>query len=184
MRLIMRAVLILSAGLFASAASAQLTVGGGGATPSTPSTTPSTSAPSGLITQYNPDQIAQILTAAGFQSKSTVTSDNKTHFVSTQFWPNTTSGVLGIGCDSDGSNCVSYEIFTMLPNEQSIGDAWTDAWNNAFWFVKAVKSGDNLIFQMDVMLDPGVTPAYIGASAQVFKEIVGQAATFNPNKQQ
>jgi hypothetical protein len=183
MRLIMRAALILSAGLFASAASAQLTVGGG-ASPSTPSNTPSPSAPSGMITQFNPDQFAQIFTAAGFPAKSAVTSDNKTHFVSTQMWPNTTTVVVGASCDNDGSNCTAYQMLTMLQNEQSIGDAWTDAWNADFIYVKALKSGDSLVFEADVLLDPGVTAAYIQATAQLYKNIVSGAATFDPNKQQ
>jgi hypothetical protein len=178
------AVLILSAFALAPAASAQLVIPGGSApSPASspaPSSAPSAS-PNGVISQFDADTFAQLFTSAGFASKSAIMSDNKTHFVSTQFWPNTSSGVLPIACDNNGANCISYEIVTVLNNETAIGDPWTDAWNNNFWFVKAVKNGTDLIFEMDVMLSPGVTPAYIEQTAQVFKGIVDQAATFNPN---
>lgn len=181
MRLIVQAVLISCVVALAPAAEAQLVVPGGGGNSPAPSTAP---APSGTITLFNPDQFAQMFTAAGFASKTAVSSDGKTHFVSVTFWPNTASLVLPIACDSNGANCQAYEIATVLSNEQGIGDPWTDAWNSNFYFVKAVKNNTDLIFQMDVVLGPGVTPTYIETTAQVFKTIVDQAATFNPNAQQ
>jgi hypothetical protein len=180
MRLVLRAALILSAVAFASAATAQPTPGGAAPSTTPSTTTPSTAAPSGgLITQFNADQVAQLFTAAGFASKSGVEQDNKTPMVSTQFWPNITSGVIGNACDSNNA-CPAYTILAIFPNEQAINDTWTDGWNSKFLFIKAYKDGDNLIFEWDVMLAPGVTPDYVEATAQVFKAIVDQSTNFKP----
>jgi hypothetical protein len=180
MRLVLRAALILSAVAFASAAAAQPTPGG--AAPSTaPTTAPTTSAPAanGLVSQFNAPQIAQLFTAGGFTSTAGVEQDNKTPMVSVQFWPNITSGVIGNACDNNGS-CPAYTILAIFPNEQAINDTWTDGWNSKFLFIKAYKDGDNLIFEWDVMLAPGVTTDYIEATSQVFKAIVDQSTNFKP----
>jgi hypothetical protein len=174
MRLIARAALIVSAVALASAADAQLMPGGGGGGPAPGS------ASSDMITQFNADQFAQLVTAAGFASKSAVSQDNKTHFVLTQFWPNTGSGLFGL-CNTTGA-CPAYAIITELVNQQGIGDPWTDAWNSKFAFVKAVKNGTSLIFEMDVILGPGVTAAYVESTAKVYKSVVDQSTNFNPNQ--
>lgn len=170
MRLVMRAALILSAVALASAAAAQPAPGG--------SSAPS-SAPSGLITQFNASQFAQLFTAAGFSSQATVEQDNKTPMVATQFWPNVGSGVLGNACDNNGA-CPAYSILAIFSNEKSINDAWVTAWNSKMLFVKAYKDGDSLIFEWDVMLAPGATSAYVEATAQVFKAIVDESTNFKP----
>jgi len=178
MRLITRAALILTAVALASPAAAQLVPGGGG-TPPAPTTPGPTS---GLITQFNATQIAQLFTAAGFTSTAGTLSDNKTPVVNVQFWPNTTSGVLGTLCENNGA-CPAYSIVTILPNQTGIGDPWTDAWNNKFGFVKAVKNGNDLIFVMDVILGPGITADYVKTTATLYKAIVDQAQNFNPAQQ-
>jgi hypothetical protein len=170
MRLIIRLAMILFGAALVSAASAQPSPGGGPG---------ASTAPSGLITQFNADQFAQILTAAGFSSKSGVASDNKTPIVVAQFWPNTQSIIYGTYCDNNGV-CPAYQILIGFQNQQSIGDPWTDAWNSKFGFVKALKSGTDLLLVMDVMLAPGVTPDYVAASGGVFKTIVGNVSTFKP----
>ncbi len=176
MRLIMRAVLILSAVALAFPAAAQLVPGGGGTPPAAPSTPSPTS---GLITQFNAAQIAQLFTAAGFTSTAGTLSDNKTPVVNVQFWPNTISGVLGTLCENNGT-CPAYQILTLLPNQTGIGDPWTDGWNDKFGFVKAVKNGSDLIFIMDVVLGPGVSGDYVKTTASLYKAIVDQAQNFNP----
>lgn len=177
MRLVTRAALILSTVVLAFPAAAQLVPGGG-----TPPAASSPSQQNGLITQFNAAQFAQLFTAAGFTSKVATLSDNKTQVVNTQFWPNTTSGVVGTLCEDNGS-CPAYQIVTILPNQTGIGDPWTDAWNNKFGFVKAFKSGNDLIFVMDVILGPGVSAAYVQTTATVYKAIADQAQNFNPAQQ-
>ncbi len=178
MRFVTRAALILSAVALAFPAAAQLVPGGANPAPAPAPSSP----PSGLITNFNAAQFAQLFTAAGFTSKAGTMPDNKTPMVATQFWPNTASGVIGIICNDSGA-CPAYEIFTVLPNQKGIGDPWTDAWNNKYWFVKALKSGDDLLFLMDVILGPGVSSDYIETSAGAYKTIVDQAQTFNPAQQ-
>jgi hypothetical protein len=176
MRLITRAVLILSAVALAFPAAAQLVPGGGGTPPAAPS---SPSPASGLITQFNAAQFAPLVTSAGFQATAGTLSDNKTPVVNVQFWPNTTSGLLGTLCETNGA-CPAYSILTVLPNQTGIGDPWTDAWNDKFSFVKAVKNGSDLIFIMDVVLGPGVSGDYVKTTVSLYKAIVDQAQTFNP----
>jgi len=174
MRFTVPATLLLSAALFATAASAQPKPGGGG---NPPTTTPP--ADNGLIAQYNADQLAQLFTAAGFSSKVVVTKDNQ-RIVRTQFWPDTASGAEAAYCKKDGSTCNAYKLVAIISNEKNIADNWTNAWNSRYFFVRAYKDGDDLVFTWDVLLYPGVSADYVKTTATIFKSIVDDSTDFKP----
>jgi len=176
MRLIIRGALILVAVALGSAANAQLVIPGGSGAP--PSTVPT----AGTITQFNAAQFAQIFTAAGFPSTASLGgSDNKTPYVQINMWGTTTDTEIdGSACDSNGT-CSAYSISTYLPNQQGIGDPWTDAWNAQWLYVKAMKVGDTLVLKWNVFLGPGVTRDYVAATAAQYKAVVDNASTFNPS---
>jgi hypothetical protein len=71
--------------------------GGGGAAGS--------GGPSALIVKTQAEQIAQLFSEAGFQSKAI--ENDKIHMVQTKFWNDQIfSGVIPIGCEQDGSGWV------------------------------------------------------------------------------
>jgi hypothetical protein len=175
MRLTVSATLFLSVSLLAAAASAQPRPGGSG----TAKPAPATTADNALIAQYDADQLAKLFTAAGFSSKVVTTKDNQ-RIVQAQFWPNTPSGAEPAYCKNDGSTCNAYKLVAIINNETSIGDAWTDAWNAKYYFVRAYKDGNDLVFTWDVLLYPGVSADYIKTTATVFKSIVDDSTDFKP----
>ena len=176
MRLTLSATLLLTAAVFATAASAQPRPGGGGGGSSKPATA---TADNALISAYNADQLAQLFTAAGFTSKVVVTKDNQ-KIVQIQFWPNTPSGVESAYCKKDGSACNAYKLVAIISNETNINDAWTDAWNAKYYFVRSYKDGKDLVFTWDVLLYPGVSADYIKTTATIFKSIVDDSTDFKP----
>ena len=171
-----KAAIVFAAITISTVANAQPRPGGGGSTPA-PASAPTTT--SGLITVYDANQIAQLFTAAGFPSSVSVGSD-KVPYVQVQFWPNTVAGVAPGYCNKDGTNCNAYKLIAIISNETSIGDAWTDAWNGYYYFVRAYKDGTDLYFTWDILLAPGVTPDYIKTTASIFKSIVDDSTNFKP----
>jgi hypothetical protein len=181
-----RVLVFMVAILFAGAAAAQPRPGGGGA-PGNGAPGPAPSAPSGLIVQFNAQQIAQLFSAAGFASEvydNKVDDKTVTRMVRTQFWPNDTAtfgGALPIWCKTaDVSICNGASIFVNL-GKSTVDARWINAWNNQIYFVRAYTLDDgSLIFKYDLMLQPGVTPDYLKTAIAAFKAAVDMSTDFKP----
>ena len=179
MRFATRAILVVAAVILATAAGAQAPRPGGG--PRTGGGNEGGGgggAPGGLIAQFDPDQIAQAITAAGFPSK--VVLNNKVRMVQTGFWGDEIfSGAYGVYCNDKGA-CGGLKMFANT-GKSSVGADWINAWNNRYFFVRTYQTdkGD-LVFFWDVLLVGGVSPNNIAATATVFKSIVDQSTDFKP----
>jgi hypothetical protein len=181
MRFTTRAVLMVAALAFAAAATAQPRPGGGpGPKPPAGGGPNPGSAPGGLIVKLQAEQIAQLFNESGFQSK--VVDNNNIHMVQTLFWTDQVfSGAIPQACDKDGSGCHAFKIFANLGPETGVSQAWIDAWNNDWLYVRVYKAKDgSLIFSWDVALLTGVTPDYVRTSAKLFKSIVDDSSDFKP----
>lgn len=186
MRSFQRAMVLIVALIFAGAAAAQPRPGGGG-TPGAPAPGPAPAGPGGSIVQFNAEQIAQLFTAAGFNSE---VYDNKTgdkttiRMVRIQFWPNDSStfaGALPIWCKTDNpSICNGMSIFANL-GKSSVDANWVSSWNNRIYFVRAyLLDNGALIFSFDLLLQPGVSPDYIKTAVAAFKAAVDLSTDFKP----
>lgn len=183
-----RVMALIVALMFAGAAAAQPRPGGGG-TPGGGGAggAPSHSGAGGLIVQYNAEQIAQLLTAAGFNSEvyeNKINDKETLHMVRTQFWPNDTStfgGALPIWCKQDNPKiCNGVSIFVNL-GKSTVDSKWLNAWNGRIFFVHAYTLDDGtLIFSYEFMLQPGVTPEYLKDAAAAFKTAVDMSTDFKP----
>jgi hypothetical protein len=178
MRFLTRAILIVAAVTLAAAASAQGPRPGGGPKPGGGGG--GGGAPSGTITGFNPDQIAQLFNSAGF--KSQVGENNKAKMVQTLFWPDANdifSGAFGIYCNDKGQ-CGGMTTFANLGKVEAADAAWLNAWNSRYYFVRAyVTKEGNLIFDWDTLL-VNVSPDDIVLTAKLFKQIVDQSSDFKP----
>lgn len=169
-----RAIMLLAAFAFAVAADAQPrpgggSGGGGGGSPA-----------EGLIQKIQPEQLAQIISGAGFPSQVTDLGDQR--IVRTQFWPGEiVSGAWPFSCEKDGSGCHGYGLFANFGGNTGIGQDWIDSWNNYRLYVHARKdqNGD-LVFQWDVLLLGGLSTDSIAASAQLFKNWVDDSTDYKP----
>jgi len=176
MRLVMKAVLVAAALVMAVSANAQPRPGGGGG----PGPGPGPGgggAPSGLIIKLTVPQMAQLITAVGFQSK--VIENNKFEMVQTIFWSQDVfSGAIPEICEKDGSGCHAMKVFANL-GKTGVTQKWVDAWNNSWLYVRASFSNDgSLIFAWDVGFFSGVSPDYIASVVKTFKAIVDQSTDF------
>ena len=130
------------------------------------------------MTKLTVAQMAQLMTAAGFQSQ--VINNKKVEMVRTIFWnaDGIFSGAIPMGCEKDGSGCGSYKIFANL-GKSAVGEKWVSAWNSSWPFVRAyIASDGSLIFTWDVPLLTGATPAYVESAVQLFKLIVDKSTDF------
>jgi hypothetical protein len=180
MRLARTALLLTFAFALATAVGAQPRPGGGGGGPRPGPGGGGGGPPGGLIVQYDPDQIAKLLSDAGFPSQ-VIEMKDKSRQVQTQFWPDVFSGAIPIYCQNKNPGiCNGVAIFANL-GKSSVDSNWLNAWNASFFFVRAytLESGE-LIFKYDVLLAPGVTPDYIKLTAAIFKNAVDQSTDFKP----
>jgi hypothetical protein len=146
--------------------------GGGGPSPG------GGNAPSGLVVNVQPEQMAQILTQAGFQSKAV--DNGGTHMVRSLFWSEDIfSGLIPEVCDKDGP-CHAYKLFANLGKDSGVNQAWIDAWNSRWLYVHATLSDGSLIFAWDVAVLTGVTPEYVASTAKLFVAIVNESTDFKP----
>ncbi len=121
--------------------------------------------------------MAQIFSAAGFQSK--VINNNKLTMVQAVFWtPDIFGGAIPQSCEKDGG-CRAFKIFANL-GKSSVGQAWVDAWNSSWLYVRAYFSNGELIFSWDVGMFSGVTQEYLVTEIKTFKGIVDQSTDFKP----
>ncbi len=181
MRLTTKAILVMASLVIAVAAGAQPRPGGGkppGGGP--PGGGGGGGAPTGTIIKIQADQIAQLFNDAGFRSK--VIDNNNTHMVQTEFWSDQVfSGAIPQACEKDGSGCHGYKLFANLGTDSGVDQAWVDAWNSSWLYVRAVKLKNGaLIFYWDVALLTGITPDYVKGSAVLFKAIVDASSDFKP----
>ncbi len=172
MRVLVKVTVVFAAFLFAATANAQIGGGGGpgggggGGSP-------------GLIKQFNAKQIADLITAQGFQSqvKSATQVDIK-------FADGVPGYALGISClVKDPNTCMGVRLMVGFNNANDGADLeWTNAWNSQFFFVRSYidKEHQALWFVMDVYLDGGVSPDNIKQSATKFISAVAQASDFKP----
>ncbi len=177
MRFTTKAITIIAALVFAGTDNSTPRQGGGGGGGGGGGS-PGGGAPAGLITEFNPEQIAQAITAAGFPSK--VITNNKSVVVLTAFWGDDVfSGTYGIFCNDKG-HCGGAKMFANT-GKSSVDAAWVNAWNNKYFFVRATQSekGD-LIFYWDLLLAGGVAPENVAVAATVFKNIVDSSTDFKP----
>ena len=76
------------------------------------------------------------------------------------------SGAIPQACEKDGSGCHSFKLFANLGKDTGVDQAWINAWNNSYYYVRAFKLQDGqLIFEWNVALLTGVTPDYIKLAA-------------------
>jgi hypothetical protein len=184
MRFSTKAILVVASLALAATASAQPRPGGGGPKPPGGGGGGGGSggggAPAGaLINSAENEQLAQLFNAANFKS-AVVELKNGNHVVKIEFWPGVYSGAYPIFC-TEGKDCLGYQIFVNLGGDSGVDQAWLDAWNRSWPYVRAYKlqSGE-LIFQADVLVRGGVTPQYIQNTASVFKTIVDKSSDFKP----
>jgi hypothetical protein len=177
MRLAMKTILVVAAVVYAATAHAQPKPGGGGGHPPSGG---GGGAPAGMIVKLKAEQIAQLFNDAGFQSK--VVDNDGTHMVVTGFWSDQVfSGAIPQSCEKDGSGCHAFKLFANLGSDTGVSQAWIDAWNNNWLFVRAYKlENGSLIFAWDVALLTGVTPDYVKTTAKLFKTIVDESSDFKP----
>jgi hypothetical protein len=178
MRFAIKATLAVAAVVFAATAHAQPRPGGGGG--GHPPSGGGGGAPAGMIVKLKAEQIAQLFNDAGFQSK--VVDNDGTHMVVTSFWSDQVfSGAIPQSCEKDGSGCHAFKLFANLGADTGVSQAWVDAWNNNWLFVRAYKlENGSLIFAWDVALLTGVTPDYVKTTAKLFKTIVDESSDFKP----
>jgi putative sensory transduction regulator len=174
MRFFTRAILIVATIALATAANAigpggkggGGTAGGGGGN-------------SGLILGFNPDQIAQLISAAGFNAQ--VVMNGKTKMVKADFGfgDGNFSGAFGIDCNDKGQ-CAGMEMFVNSGKNEAATPEWINAFNNGYYFVKVIKDKDgNLIFEWDTLLI-NVSPDDIELMAKLFPQIVNASSDFKP----
>jgi Putative bacterial sensory transduction regulator len=179
MRSVVKAIVVAVALVMSASANAQPRPGGGpGPGPGPGGPGPGGGgAPTGLVTKLTVAQMAQLMTAAGFQSK--VIENNKTEMVQTIFWSQDVfSGAIPLACEKDGSGCHTYTIFANL-GKASVAEKWINAWNANWPFVRAYLGNDGtLIFSWDVPLLTGATPQYVESAVQLFKLIVDKSTDF------
>ncbi len=133
-------------------------------------------APGGAFSRIQPQDLAAILTAAGYRSE--VQSDNTGPYVAT-----TMSGysVLVFPYDCKAQGCSSIQFWTGFTADPSVNLEFVNAWNTQWRFAKANLDGEgNLVFTSDVFLDGGVTAENIKASAGLFDYLLGELNQFNP----
>jgi hypothetical protein len=133
----------------------------------------------GLIVKVQAEQLAQLMKEAGFPSKVV---DNNGKMVQSTFWSDQIfSGIIPQACEKDGSGCHSFKLFANFGKENGIDQAWIDAWNNTYFYVRTYKLKDGqLIFEWNVALLNGVTPDYIKLAAAFFKSTVDESTDFKP----
>ena len=114
---------------------------------------------------------------AGFASKLI---DNNGPVVLVAFWNDQIfSGAIPQACEKDGSGCHSFKLFANLGKDTGVDQAWINAWNNSYYYVRAFKLQDGqLIFEWNVALLTGVTPDYIKLAAIAFKSAVDEFDQF------
>ena len=133
-------------------------------------------APGGLIARIQPDELASLLTAAGYQAQ--VQSDNNGKYVAT-----TMSGysVLVFLYDCKPQGCSSIQYWTGFGAAASLTLAFVNAWNTQWRFAKAnLDDKGNLIFTSDVFLDGGVSADNIKGTASLFDYLLGELNKFSP----
>jgi hypothetical protein len=180
MRFSPTALLMVATLVFSGVAVAQPRPGGGPKPPGGGSGPSGGGAPAGLIVKLQAEQIAQLFSEAGFQSK--IIDNNNTHMIQTLFWTDQVfSGAIPEACEKDGSGCHAFKVFANLGPDTGVSQAWIDAWNNNWLYVRASKTQDgSLIFTWDVALLTGVTADYVRVSAKLFKTIVDSSSDFKP----
>jgi hypothetical protein len=130
----------------------------------------------GLYSRIQPEELAAILTAAGYRSQ--VQSDNTGKYIAT-----TMSGynVLVFPYDCQAQGCSSLQFWTGFSADASLTLKFCNAWNTQWRFAKAnLDNQGNLVFTSDVMLDGGVSADNIKANAGLFDYLLGQLNQFNP----
>jgi hypothetical protein len=177
MRIVARAVLVVVALAVAAAAYGQPRPGGRG---------PSGGggggggAPAGLVVKIDAQKLAQLMNDAGFASK--VIDNGGVTVVLVTFWNDQIfSGAIPQACEKDGSGCRSFKLFANLGKDTGVDDAWINAWNRSYYYVRAFKlpSGE-LVFEWNVALLTGLTPDYIKLAALAFKSAVDDSTDFKP----
>jgi Putative bacterial sensory transduction regulator len=136
-------------------------------------------APGGLIVKIQAQNLAQLMNDAGFASKLI---DNSGPVVLVAFWNDQIfSGAIPQACEKDGSGCHSFKLFANLGKDTGVDQAWINAWNNSYYYVRAFKLQDGqLIFEWNVALLTGVTADYIKLAAIAFKSAVDESTNFKP----
>ncbi len=133
-------------------------------------------APGGVISRIQPEDLASILTAAGYRSQ--VQSDNTGKYVAT-----TMSGysVLVFLYDCKAQGCSSIQFWTGFGGDQALNLEFANAWNTQWRFAKAnLDDQGNFIFTYDIMLDGGVSAENIKVGAGLFDYLLGELNQFSP----
>jgi hypothetical protein len=131
---------------------------------------------SGLYTRIQPEDLAALLTAAGYQSK--VQSDESGKYIAT-----TMSGfnVAVIPYDCQAQGCSSLQFWTGFGADASLNLKFVNAWNSQWRFAKAALDAQgNLLFTQDLFLDGGVSADNIKTNAALFDYLLGELNQFNP----
>jgi hypothetical protein len=168
----------------ATTAVAQIVLPGG--TPPTPTPSPQSSAPAGLITKVTAQQVAQLI--SGAVSGTTITpqikaGSNGTSIVTFPVWGDQVYSAVSVeNCAQDNSGCYTLEFFANFGKQPSITQAWINGWNSQYYVVRAYPlSTGEIVFTADLMVLNGVTSDYITGFAGFFKKVVDNASTYKPS---
>jgi len=130
-----------------------------------------------LLTKVSPDQMADILTKAGYPSKVQSAGAEKT--LATQFFPGAPGKVLFTACDGAGCGLVGFVYdFGKISN---IDAKWVNAWNGQKPVSAVLKGDGSLQMLMWTHVFGPVTPEHLAATARLFVEVVNSSTDFQPS---
>jgi hypothetical protein len=169
----------------AGAIRAQLGPGGSGGG------TPPRSSPTGLISEFNAEQIAKVLTFSGKDIR--VVSEvekmqNGFERVIIHFpqWPDSvTSGAYGMICKDEAKQieCDVMHLFVNIGKNAAADSKWLNGWNRDVQFPSAFKTEDgDLIFAWDTVLAQGVSVDNLRVTALFFWSRANLSSKYTPSK--
>jgi hypothetical protein len=128
-----------------------------------------------VIDRITLEQLASVLTEAGFQSQLKTTPDDrkfvvtKIHGFNVGIWPG--------GCKPEGCSNLEWDVYF----SDKVTLDFVNAWNAEKRFAKAYVGKDGEIgLSMDTILTGGVAPANIAAYAVAFDYFLSELAKFQP----
>ncbi len=129
-----------------------------------------------LLSKVTPEQMADILTKAGYASKVQGSGQDKS--VAAQFFPGTPGKVMFAACDNTGCNLVGFVYdFGKLSD---IGADWVNAWNEQKQVTAVLLDDGGLEMRMWTHLYGPVTADHLGATARMFVDMVNSSTDFQP----
>ena len=129
-----------------------------------------------LLTALTTDRIAAILKDAGYRAE--IAAGTST--------PRVRTGIGGYnviidlyGCEQQ--RCASMQFYAGFKKAPKFTLQWVNAWNQAKRYAKAYLNKDEeLSFEFDVLVEGGVTPAFIKEQVALFERLLGELDKFEP----